>query len=159
MSNRQNTKRSSAYSQTIRETESPRRMERRVFAQVTADLRKYADEQDTLPNELLADTAPLVRNQQLWRHLMNDVVDEKNPLPKALKAKIISLRLFVDRHTAGVLSGSCSVDALINLNNSVMHGLDGLRPEPASSDADAAPNPAPSANMPAAAPAAIAQGA
>lgn len=119
---------SSAYTQTIRETEDPRRIERRVFAQVTRDLEVHGQgaASDT---ELLSRNEALARNQMLWGHLMFDVMDTANSLPDTLKARIISFALFVDRHTGDVLRGDKSVDALIQLNRCMMHGLESRRPD------------------------------
>lgn len=121
-----------AYKQTIKETESPRQIERRIFAQVTADLEKYAQWRDggdgpgDRPND---GHEALARNQNLWGKLMYDLADETNQLPDKLRAQIISLTLFVDRHTEEVLKGSKKVQPLIDLNKRMMAGLAGEAPD------------------------------
>ncbi len=120
---------SSAYKQTIRETETPRQIERRVFAQITRELETYDRDYTTAQDRFAAHDA-LARNQTLWGHLMFDVMDTANALPDAIKARIISLALFVDRHTGDVLRGEKSVSPLIELNKCIMQGLDQRAPEP-----------------------------
>jgi flagellar protein FlaF len=110
-----------AYKQTIKETEDGQVIERRVFGQITRDL-------EALPHLAEGPLAPsaheaLTRNQQLWGALMFDVMDRSNPLPDPVKAGIISLALFVDRHTPEVLAGRKDVKALIEINRNVMRGL------------------------------------
>lgn len=125
-----------AYAQTIRETEDPRRIERRVFAQVTHALEAYADAaRDAKPGLVATGSDALARNQTLWGRLLFDVADERNGLPDALKARIISLALFVDRHTADILGGRGSVETLIAINQAIMGGLEGRRPDEMATEA------------------------
>jgi flagellar protein FlaF len=114
---------SSAYKQTIRETEDGRQIERRVFSQVTRDL-------ETLPDTAFFGTDEkakeiLARNQKLWSVLMFDVMDKENGLPEAVKAGVISLALFVDKHTPEVLAGRKPVAPLIEINRNILAGLAG----------------------------------
>ena len=116
-----------AYRQTLAETESPREMERRVFSQVTRALQD-ADSEGRPSSDALTQDA-LARNQQLWGALMFDVADKDNPLPERLRAQIISLAMFVDKHTGEVLAGRKSLTPLIELNQMMIRGLQGVRPE------------------------------
>lgn len=117
-----------AYKQTLQETESPREMERRVFSQVTRALQDA--EAARLPVQLDENAQEaLERNQQLWGALMFDVADQENGLPQALRAQIISLALFVDNYTGEVLAGRKPVRLLIELNQMIIRGLQGVRPE------------------------------
>lgn len=118
-----------AYRQTERETVEPRELERKVIAQVTADLVAYAKWRDrgegTMPKD---GHEALSRNLTLWSELSFDCMDENNLLPKELRAMIISLSLFVDRHTPDVIAGKKKCQPLIDLNQSIMDGLAGKRP-------------------------------
>jgi len=117
-----------AYKQTITETEEPREIERKVFLQVTGELERAARENKTplSPNALDA----LGRNQKLWGELMFDCAYKDNPLPDSLKAGIISLALFVDRHTPHVISGEKTIEPLLEINRNIIKGLAGVTPEP-----------------------------
>ncbi len=117
-----------AYKQTIKETENPRQIERRVFAQITRELEVFGEAQAEREAKPVESDA-LARNQALWGHLMFDVMDTENSLPDVLKARIISLALFVDRHTGDVLRGEKSVGPLIELNRCMMQGLDNRMPD------------------------------
>lgn len=119
-----------AYKQTLRETDDPRAMERRVFGQITAELEAAAALTDG-PARLKALSEAVGRNQKLWMTVFFDVSDPGNQLPKALRAQLISFAMFVDRHSAGVLANRADVRPLIELNRRIIFGLAGLRPEDA----------------------------
>lgn len=118
----------SAYKQTIRETEQPDEIERRIFGQITRELEKLP------PGPTLGlseqDREALARNQQLWGVMMFDVMEKENPLPEKLKAGIISLALFVDQHTPEVLAGRKTAEALIDINRNILKGMKGIAAEP-----------------------------
>lgn len=116
-----------AYKQTITETEEPREIERKVFVQITGELERAARE-NTFP---LSGTAldALSRNQKLWGELMFDCAYKDNPLPDQLKAGIISLALFVDRHTPHVISGEKTMEPLLEINRNIIKGLSGQAPD------------------------------
>lgn len=121
-----------AYKRTISETESPRQIERRVLSQVTAELESYSQEYDQAekPLEKLAILSSglrdvLWRNERIWIALKNDLAEPRNTLPPELKASLISLALWVENHTRGVLSGSQKTRPLIEINKSIIRGLSG----------------------------------
>jgi len=62
-------------------------------------------------------------NRRLWTLLATDVADAANPLPKHLKAQIIYLAQFTLHHSAKVLEGKATVDAMIDVNTAIMRGL------------------------------------
>jgi flagellar protein FlaF len=118
-----------AYKQTITETEDPRAIERKVFLQITGELERASrEEQHPLSNFALD---ALSRNQKLWGELMFDCAFQDNPLPDELKAGIISLALFVDRHTPEVISGDKTMAPLLEINRNIIKGLAGEKPEAA----------------------------
>lgn len=113
-----------AYQQTIAETEDPRRIEYRLFLRITLELEKHVDAQ-TLSDEL---KAVLWRNQELWNTLRADLLSSDNELPGQLKAGLVSLSFSVDRYTTRVLEGKGGVRLLVDVNRSIMQGLQGIAP-------------------------------
>ncbi|HEV7372701.1 flagellar biosynthesis regulator FlaF [Arenibaculum sp.] len=113
-----------AYQQTIAETEDPRRIEYRVFLRITVQLEKHLGA--CAPTEELKSV--LWRNQELWSALRADLMSPDNALPGALKAALVSLSFSVDRHTVRVLDGSADIRLLVDVNRSVMQGLQGILP-------------------------------
>lgn len=117
-----------AYKQTITETEEPREIERKVFLQITGELERASRENKNPLSPAALDA--LGRNQKLWGELMFDCAYKDNPLPDSLKAGIISLALFVDRHTPHVISGEKTIAPLLEINRNIIKGLAGVSPEP-----------------------------
>ncbi|MEM6747956.1 MAG: flagellar biosynthesis regulator FlaF [Pseudomonadota bacterium] len=116
-----------AYKKTITETEEPRELERKVFLQINGELERAAKAKNfPLSGEALD---ALSRNQKLWGELMFDCAYKDNPLPAQLKAGIISLAIFVDRHTPLVISGEKAIEPLLDINRSIIRGLAGHQPD------------------------------
>lgn len=109
-----------AYQQAALRAESPRGAEYRLFGQVTLALMAAAKDEPQDPQRR-AET--LEWNRRLWSVLAGDCVDPKNALPENLRASIISLSLWVDRHTRAVSEGRESIDPLVDVNRMVMQGL------------------------------------
>ena len=65
----------------------------------------------------------LHQNRRLWSLLAQDCADPENTLPKPLRAQIISLSLWVSRHTSAVMRDGSDIEPLIEVNRSVMQGL------------------------------------
>jgi flagellar protein FlaF len=119
-----------AYQNAARKTETPRQTEYRAFAVATRGLIDAA----SLPaTELGRRGEALAQNRRLWSLLAADCAVEGNCLPRSLRARIISLSLFVDRHSSKVLREGASFDVLIEINRTIMQGL-----SPASASAVAA---------------------
>jgi flagellar protein FlaF len=120
-----------AYQNTAKKTESPRQLEYRAFVEATRGLIEAA----SLPAyEVGRRMEALTVNRRLWSLLSNDCCADGNQLPHALRAQIISLALFVDRHSSQVMRAGASFDPLIDINRSIMQGL-----SPASAPAEPAP--------------------
>ena len=111
----------SAYKKSVQLTESPRETEYRAFVLATGRLLEAARENDGIK---LCHAAQF--NRELWSVLQTDLSEPANPLPDALKANLISLSLWVDRHTSLVMQGRASVDSLVEVNKQIMEGLRGL---------------------------------
>lgn len=121
-----------AYKRTISDTENPRQIERRVLSSVTAELEsKYlAFDQAESSGEKLALLADGLRdtlwyNERIWLTLRNDLSENSNALSPDLKAGLISLALWVENHTRGVLRGDLRVKPLLDINKSIVRGLEG----------------------------------
>ncbi|HEV7691013.1 MAG TPA: flagellar biosynthesis regulator FlaF [Hyphomonadaceae bacterium] len=109
-----------AYQTTAQKTESPRQTEYRAFAQATRGLIDAA----ALPlTEIGRRGEALAKNKQLWSLLASDCAAEGNTLSQSLRAQIISLSIFVDRHTRAVMREGADFDVLIDINRTIMQGL------------------------------------
>ena len=110
-----------AYQNTQRITEDSRTTEYRLFGQVTGAL---IDVQKTAERG-----APLVEaidwNKKLWRTLAADCMDERNQLPQDVRAKIVSLSLWIAKYSRSVTREGASLDPLIQVNRTIMQGLKG----------------------------------
>jgi hypothetical protein len=65
----------------------------------------------------------LYDNSAAWSTFATDVALPENPLPDALKARIVSLYLWVERHTRQVVKGGAQVTPLVDVNKAIMAGL------------------------------------
>ena len=63
-------------------------------------------------------------NCKLWNALERDLGKKENQLPDDLKAKLISVAMWVERHSVLVKAGNAKVDSLIEVNQSIMIGLE-----------------------------------
>lgn len=118
-----------AYKSNIRQTESPRQIERRIMSRLTGALEAQAayDAAQTTGERLqilsagLRDT--LAENQKFWNELKHDLAFPGNMLPPDLRAALISIALWVDRQTSAVMGGQPGVAALADINRTIMTGL------------------------------------
>ena len=100
-------------------TEDPRITEYRLFGQVTGALISAKDRQVT--GGPLAET--LDWNRTLWRTLAADCMDDRNTLTQDVRAKIISLSLWVAKYSRSVTREKAPLDPLIEINRTIMQGL------------------------------------
>ena len=121
-----------AYKRTISHTEAPRQMERRILAQVTSELEKQCSEFDSNDRrierlQVLADGLrhTLWKNQQVWMTFKMDLLEQDNSLNPALRASLLSLAVWVEKHTQSVMSGGKNIRPLIDINRSIIDGLGG----------------------------------
>ena len=109
-----------AYQRAATQADSPRELEYRAFGMVTARLVRAKESINE--NGLLADA--LDANRRLWNVLSADCATPNNQLPMTLRAQIISLAIWVSKHSSEVLrSGGEDIDPLIDVNRSMMEGL------------------------------------
>ena len=109
-----------AYQQAAQRAESPRDTEYRLFAEVT---RALMDAAAADSRDLKTRVTALDWNRRLWTALATDCASPENRLPEPLRASIISLSLFVGRHTSETIRGGGPLDLLIEVNRSIMQGL------------------------------------
>lgn len=124
-----------AYKTTIRESESPRQIERRVLTRLTGRLAEQVDSFDRAEGaaarvSLLAQglREDLASNQKFWSELKYDLAQPSNGLPADLRAGLISIALWVDRQTSQVMGGGTGLGALVEVNRSIAAGLAGQTP-------------------------------
>jgi flagellar protein FlaF len=108
-----------AYQQAATRSESPRETEYRIFGQVT---RALIDASQT-PDDVVKRVDALDWNRRLWSTLAADCAQPENGLPQEVRAQIISLSLWVGRHTSAVVRKEEDFEPLIDLNRTMMQGL------------------------------------
>jgi len=113
-----------AYQQASARAESPREMEYRLFGQVTRALMDAAILPET---EIGKRMDALDWNRRLWSTLATDCADSKNGLPGPLRASMISLSIWVNKHTSAVMRREEGIEPLIEINRIVMQGLSAQR--------------------------------
>ena len=110
-----------AYQNTQRIAEDPRASEYRLFGQVTGAL--MTAQKENAKGGALVDAIDW--NRQLWRTLAADCMDDRNQLPREVRAKIISLSMWVRKYSKSVTREGASIDPLIEINRTIMQGLNG----------------------------------
>tara|TARA_R110002167_G_scaffold82959_2_gene225971 strand:- start:284 stop:628 length:345 start_codon:yes stop_codon:yes gene_type:complete len=100
-------------------TEAPRQTEYRLFAEVTRALIE-ADKSD-----YAAKARAVNWNRRLWLALQADCASEVNQLSDDVRAGIISLAIWVDKHSRKVLRHEAELIPLVEVNRSIMDGLSG----------------------------------
>ena len=113
-----------AYRQAAERAEHPRDSEYRLFGEVTRALMDVA----ALPGDSFVERIrALDWNRRLWMTLAADCARPGNTLPSELRAQIISLSMWVGRHTNAVVRQEEPIEPLVEINRIMMQGL-GLRP-------------------------------
>jgi flagellar biosynthesis activator protein FlaF len=114
-----------AYQNAAKKTEGPRQTEYRAFATATRGLIDAA----ALPDSEVGRRAEaLALNRRLWSLLASDCAADGNQLSQSLRAQIISLSMFVDKHSSAVMRSGASIDVLIEINRTIMQGLSPSQP-------------------------------
>lgn len=117
-----------AYQQVAARAETPRSIEYRLFGQVTRALMAAAD----LPvTDIAGRMDALDWNRRLWSVLAADCATDTNPLPAQLRASIVSLSLWVNRHTSAIMRNEAEFRPLIDVNKTIMQGLEPRAEAPA----------------------------
>jgi flagellar protein FlaF len=111
-----------AYQRTAQASENPKTTEYRLFGEVT---RALIAASETEANDFQARIDALDWNRRLWSALANDCARPENQLPEVVRARIISLSLWVNRHSSAVMRREEDFQPLIDVNRMIMQGLDG----------------------------------
>jgi len=114
-----------AYQKAALTAEDPRTIEYRLFGQVTRALME-AEKADK--NDFIKRIDALDWNRRLWSVLASDCATEGNGLPDNLRAQIISLAIWVNKHTSLVMRAQEEIKDLIEINRIIMDGLAPRRP-------------------------------
>lgn len=109
-----------AYRQASAQAENPRQTEYRLFAQVTLALMEAAKAD---PSDMTARIDALDWNRRVWTVLSDDCANPENGLPAPLRAAIISLAMWVSRHTSAVIRRQEGIEPLVEVNRLIMQGL------------------------------------
>lgn len=112
-----------AYQQAAQRAEPPRDLEYRLLGQVT---RALMDAAQLDPKDFAGRIDALDWNRRVWSALATDCAQNNNALPAAVRAQIISLSIWVNRHTSSVMRREADIDALIDVNRAIMQGLSGM---------------------------------
>jgi len=109
-----------AYQRAAQASENPRETEYRLFGQVTRALIAASEVPET---DFQTRIDAIDWNRRLWGALASDCARPENQLPEALRAQIISLSLWVNRHSSAVMRREETFEPLIEVNRIVMQGL------------------------------------
>ncbi len=107
-----------SYQRVQNATEDGRRTEYRIFALVTKSRRDASASEDVAVR-----TKALHWIRRLWLTLQADCANDDNLLPEEVRAGIISLAIWVDKHSRMVMRGQGEIGPLIDINRSIMEGL------------------------------------
>jgi flagellar protein FlaF len=110
-----------AYQRAHRAAEHPRSTEYRLLAEISLELR-HAWSSGRRGAQLMP---ALHRNREMWSTFAAACGSTGNALPDPLRAGIISLALWVDRHTSAVVAGREDIEPLLDANQALMDGLAG----------------------------------
>jgi flagellar protein FlaF len=111
-----------AYQQAATRAETSRETEYRLFAQVTRALMEAAKCE---PDDIRGRIDALDWNRRVWSVMGTACADPANALPEPLRASIISLSIWVSKHTSQVIRRKEDIEPLIEINRMIMQGLSG----------------------------------
>ena len=109
-----------AYQQTANRTADPRDVEYRLFGQVTQAL---IGAQQAEKHEISKVIDALDWNRRVWSAMAMDCASDGNTLPEETRAGIISLSIFVSKHSSVAARERGEIETLIDINRSIMQGL------------------------------------
>jgi flagellar protein FlaF len=111
-----------AYQRAAQQAETPRESEYRLFGQVTRALIEAAAVD---ASDFKTRIEALDWNRRVWTALAADCATPENNLPLNVRAQIISLSIWVSRHTSAVMRREETIEPLIDVNKIIMQGLAG----------------------------------
>lgn len=108
-----------AYRRAQQVAATPRNNEYRLMSQITGEM--IAARDAGLKGGALMTT--LHRNRVVWNTFANLCASDGNQLPADLRARIISIGMWVDKYTSEVMAGRDSIEDLIVVNRAIIEGL------------------------------------
>lgn len=98
-----------------------RQTEARALMEAARRLSAVKEDKDNLSEY----RAALRLNWRLWTIIQSDIASEENALPSEIKANVMSLSIFIDKHTIGALAepDTNKLDVLIDINRNIASGL------------------------------------
>ncbi len=111
-----------AYQQAAARAEEPRSAEYRLFGQVTRALLEAEQAPD---DDIKTRIDAIDWNRRLWTALASDCASPENVLPPAVRAQIISLSIWVGKHSSAVMRREEEIGPLVDINRIIMQGLGG----------------------------------
>lgn len=77
------------------------------------------------PDDIDSYKAALRLNWRLWTIFQADISSEENPLPQNIKQNVLSLSVFIDKHTVNALAepDTQKLNVLIDINKNIASGL------------------------------------
>ena len=117
-----------AYQTTAARAENPRQTEYRLFGQVTRALMEAEKMDKSMIRERMD---ALDWNRRMWSVLGADCSVDGNGLPDIVRANIVSLSIWVNKHTSLVMRNQEEIGPLIDINRIIMQGLAPQQEEPA----------------------------
>jgi flagellar protein FlaF len=108
------------YQRTAQRAEAPRELEYRLFGEVTRALMEAAKLD---AGDIAGRMRALDWNRRVWSALATDCSRSDNGLPAPVRAQIISLSLWVGRHTSAIMRREEDFEPLIDVNRLIMQGL------------------------------------
>jgi len=115
-----------AYRNVQKITSSGREIEALVLSRAAQKLAEVQNNWDAPDRDGQLDEA-LRYNQQIWSIFQGELLKEDNPLPKQLRADILSLSAFIDRRIIEVMAAPDpeKLNVIININLNISAGLGG----------------------------------
>jgi flagellar protein FlaF len=115
-----------AYRTVQKITSSGREIEALVLSRAALKLAEVQNNWNAPDRDELLDEA-LRYNQQIWSIFQGELLKEDNPLPKELRADILSLSAFIDKRIFDVMAlpDPTKLNVIININLNIAAGLSG----------------------------------
>ncbi|MDA8239463.1 MAG: flagellar biosynthesis regulator FlaF [Nitrospiraceae bacterium] len=115
-----------AYKTVRKEAMSGREIEALALTQAALSLTECQKNWDAADREAKLGEA-LKINQMVWTIFQGELMKEDNPLPKQLRADILSLSVFIDKRIFEVMADPApeKLTAIININLNLAAGLKG----------------------------------
>lgn len=115
-----------AYRTVQKITSSGRELEALVLSRAALKLAEVRDNWNAPDRDEMLDKA-LRFNQRIWSIFQGELMKEDNPLPRQLRADILSLSMFIDRRIFDVMAlpEPEKLNVIININLNIAVGLRG----------------------------------